>query len=63
VHYGPYFRCGKFATLSMASRLGLFDQGPWLKYKGHLSNISENLCKLFILAATNKRSDMSDPPQ
>lgn len=21
------------------------DQGPWLKYKGHLSNISENLCK------------------
>ncbi|KAH9056982.1 aconitate hydratase [Lactarius vividus] len=22
--------------------------GPWLKYKGHLSNISENLCKLFL---------------
>jgi homoaconitase len=21
-------------------------QGPWLKYKGHLTNISENLCKL-----------------
>ncbi len=20
-------------------------QGPWLKYKGHLTNISENLCK------------------
>jgi len=23
----------------------MYLQGPWLKYKGHLTNISENLCK------------------
>ncbi|KAG6868328.1 hypothetical protein C0993_004937 [Termitomyces sp. T159_Od127] len=27
-----------------------FSQGPWLKYKGHLTNISENLCELLVSA-------------
>ena len=27
-----------------------FKQGPWLKYKGHLTNISENLCDYLFMS-------------
>lgn len=55
---------GKCTTdhISAAVRIKVFlsaidwilPQGPWLKYKGHLTNISENLCKPLVFRATGR---------
>jgi homoaconitase len=58
---------GKCTTDHISAAVGLFLQslnihlysslqGPWLKYKGHLTNISENLCMLSFLTGVYSRN-------
>jgi len=45
-HISAAVRTANFAHPLQNSTI--YYQGPWLKYKGHLSNISENLCTSFV---------------